>query len=176
MVAFCICCVYLVFMELINKLKVVSLLLGIFVLSGCITKSAYSIETDLDLASYDYVCLTRVSEDTRASDELESRLKDVFADAGLTVLTKDGLQEMPAERKASVLLAEYDREEGSLESIVSLYFSDYSNGEEVAYCRGTWGLKGEKNGMLAENNAVNQTRYLFGQGDELAEYNKYSWY
>ncbi len=167
----------LMYMKCNKPKKVLSLFAGILVLSGCITKSAYSLSAEKDLNSYSYVSLKTLSDETIASDSLESGLADVFRTAGLTILGEDELKSADSSRSGLILLAEYDREEGSLESIVNLYFSDYATGEEVAFCRGTWGLrKADTNRRLSENNAVNQTRYLFGQGDELGEYNKYSWY
>ena len=152
------------------------LLMGALIFSGCITKSAYEVSNRESLSTYDYILLRPLSQDA-ADKNFEEELIRVYEDAGLTVLDQNGLDTLPEAENQKVLLAEYDREDGSLECIMTIFYSDSQTHEETAFCRGTWGLrKKETNEELARKNAVNQTRYMFGLGDEIGEYNKYSWY
>ncbi len=159
------------------QIQVLVLLASTLVFSGCITKSAYEISTPEELSQYGYITIAPLSDGTEKNTAFEKELAAVYADAGLEVLAQEEVSTLPEVARQKVLLAEYDMEEGSLETVVNIFYSDSQSHSEVAYCRGTWGLKNKvKNEELARDNAVNQTRYMFGLGDEMGEYNKYSWY
>ncbi|MDC7218952.1 MAG: hypothetical protein PQJ59_03365 [Spirochaetales bacterium] len=156
---------------------VLGALVASLMLSGCITKSERTVYAAEELGEYEYVYITELSENTPEEIELVEGLEAVMDQAGLTLLNEGDERLANAQATEEILLAEYDVEEEKLVTIIDIVYSDYVSKKQVAYCRGTWGLDGHKDNLeFSEDNAINQTRYLFGLANEEDEFNKYSWY
>ncbi|MDC7223455.1 MAG: hypothetical protein PQJ60_06905 [Spirochaetales bacterium] len=156
--------------------KAIGALTAALLFTGCITKSDYTVCAPEELREYDYALITEMTMDTAKDLRLINELSAVLNEAGIEIV-EAGDEILGTEESGKILLTEYTVEEGSLETILSIAYTDFVTKEEIAFCRGTWGLKNkEKNLALSEDNAIKQTRYMFGLANEADEFNEYSWY
>jgi hypothetical protein len=135
--------------------------------TSCLTTSNFVVSNSANIEKYRFATISQVMEYTGSPVlmELDVRVYDALASAGLSVIGEREIDGLSAEDKQALLLAKYSATQDSDESVVSITFIDYLTLRPIATCRGAYGLGWTQvqDMDVAMNKAIEQVKQLFNK-------------